>query len=524
MATVQSAAALEQASWAAWWQDDAHAVFAAREGAYRAYQQSGNAVAAARMATWLACDRLDFNAASSVAAGWLGRARRLLESQPTSPEHGWLAFHAGYLAEANGDSSRTVDLARQAAEIGRRLGVADLQMLGLALEGASLVACAHVAEGMRCLDEATATALETDASVPIANAWTFCFLVSACVSVRDYRRAFEWCDRISEFARRFNSRYMLGFCRAYYGAVHICRGEWTEAEGMLEAAVEDLSRSRPPYAVDALVWLAELRRRQGRADDAAQLLDRAGDWSRPRLCRALLALDAGEALRAAELAERCLRQTPTQRTFERIPALEILARARIARGQLEAAHAAVASLRALEDSIGTPLLHASADLVEGALAAASGDHQRAQPLLEDAVDEFERCGTPFEAAQARIELATTMLALGRSDVAAQEAQHALERLQALGAATLAERARRMLNACTRSEESRRVGGVTGREGQVLHLLAEGLTNRQIGERLELSEHTVHRHVTSILRKLDLPSRTAAAAHGVRAGLANGRDR
>ncbi len=53
---------------------------------------------------------------------------------------------------------------------------------------------------------------------------------------------------------------------------------------------------------------------------------------------------------------------------------------------------------------------------------------------------------------------------------------------------------------------------------MLRLLAEGLTNRQIADRLVISEHTVHRHVTNILRKLDLPSRTAAAAHAVRSGL------
>lgn len=60
--------------------------------------------------------------------------------------------------------------------------------------------------------------------------------------------------------------------------------------------------------------------------------------------------------------------------------------------------------------------------------------------------------------------------------------------------------------------------VTSRERDVLELLAEGLTNRQIAQRLEVSEHTVHRHVTNILRKLDLPSRAAAAAYAVRAGL------
>ncbi|MCI0657158.1 MAG: hypothetical protein L0170_08820, partial [Acidobacteria bacterium] len=42
-----------------------------------------------------------------------------------------------------------------------------------------------------------------------------CFLVSACEAVRDYPRAFEWCDRIAEFSQRYGSRYMLGFCRVH---------------------------------------------------------------------------------------------------------------------------------------------------------------------------------------------------------------------------------------------------------------------------------------------------------------------
>jgi NarL family two-component system response regulator LiaR len=60
--------------------------------------------------------------------------------------------------------------------------------------------------------------------------------------------------------------------------------------------------------------------------------------------------------------------------------------------------------------------------------------------------------------------------------------------------------------------------LTPREREVLSLLADGLTNRQIAERLVVSEHTVHRHVTNLLRKLGLPSRAAAAAHAVRSGL------
>ncbi|MGH3133194.1 MAG: LuxR C-terminal-related transcriptional regulator, partial [Gaiellaceae bacterium] len=57
-----------------------------------------------------------------------------------------------------------------------------------------------------------------------------------------------------------------------------------------------------------------------------------------------------------------------------------------------------------------------------------------------------------------------------------------------------------------------------RETEVLRLVAAGLSNREIASSLVLSEHTVHRHVANILRKLTQSSRAAAAAHATRAGL------
>ena len=110
------------------------------------------------MAIWLGCDELDFNGAVAVAGGWLGRARRHLEDVAERPEHGWLAFFEGYVASWNGETARTLELAASTAAAGRRLGVPDLEMVGLALEGATLVSGARVDEGMRRLDEATATA------------------------------------------------------------------------------------------------------------------------------------------------------------------------------------------------------------------------------------------------------------------------------------------------------------------------------------------------------------------------------
>ena len=493
----ETAESLEGLSWAAWWLDDADAVFGARERAYRLYREDGNAAAAARMATWLAADQLDFHGAAVVAGGWLQRARRLLEPLETGPDHGWLAFHEGFVAHASGDRPRAIELAATAAEIGRRFGVPDLEMLGLALQGAAEVASAQVEDGMRRLDEATAAALAGEATIPISSAWTCCFLVTACTSVLDYERASEWCDRIAEFAERYGSRYMLGFCRAEYGAVELWRGRWADAEELLEGAIEAFSRSRPAYTAGPVAQLAELRRRQGRTADAVALLERAGASSRAQLCRARLALDAGDPRSAAELLERLRRPEPDP---GQTPVLELLVRASIERGNLDRAAAALEELRALAQLVGTGPLRASADLAEGLLAAARDDHERARSLLEDAVDGYERSGAAYEAAQARAELAATLASLGRAERADAEAAAAQRALRELGVVPAAG------------------ASVTPREREVLLLLAEGLTNRQIAARLVVSEHTVHRHVTNILRKLDLPSRAAAAAHAVRAGL------
>jgi DNA-binding NarL/FixJ family response regulator len=60
--------------------------------------------------------------------------------------------------------------------------------------------------------------------------------------------------------------------------------------------------------------------------------------------------------------------------------------------------------------------------------------------------------------------------------------------------------------------------LTPRELDVLKLVAQGLSNTDIAQRLFLSEHTIHRHLANILRKLGLSSRAAAAAWGVRTGV------
>jgi DNA-binding NarL/FixJ family response regulator len=519
LARAETPKSLEGLSWAAWWLDDADATFDARERAFRLYRRLGDAVSAARMATWLAADQLDFRGAWAVARGWLQRARRLLATVDPCPDHGWLAFHEGYVALQQGDAAEACGRARQASDIGRRFDAPDLEMLGLALEGSTLVACARVEEGMRCLDEATARALDTDTVIPISRAWACCFMVTACETVRDYGRAYQWCDRIAEFVERYGGRYMLGFCRQHYAAVEMWRGRWQDAATQFEAALDAYTRSRPAFVAGVLAGFAELRRRQGRFDEAERLLDQLGRTSAP-VCRSRLALNRGDAQEALELAERALRQTPAVMVMARVPALEAVLAAATARGERERAEAALAELKELTRLAGTGALHATVGFADGIVALARDDPDRARRLLEDAVDEFERHSAPFEAAGARLELARCLSLLGRGADARREATAALERLTQLGAQHEAVRARELLERLSIGSDRARppVPEITSRERQVLRCMAEGLTNRQIADRLFVSEHTVHRHVTSILRKLDLPTRAAAAVHAVRAGL------
>ena len=518
---------LEGLSWAAWWLDDEATVFDARQRAYQGYQAQGDLAGAARMATWLAADHLDFHGAVAVANGWIGRARRALADCEQGLEHGWVAFHEGYLASVARDRERAQALATRTAELGRQLGSADLEMLGLALLGSSLVTRSHVSEGMGHLDEAAALALHSETRLPISKAWTCCFLVSACIKMHDYERAFQWCDRIAEFAQRYDSRYMLAFCRSEYAAIPLWRGEGALAEQALLDSAENFARSRPAMAGMSVARLAELRRHQGRVAEVAQLLERAGPSTSAQLTRARLALDQGDCRAALELVDRQLRKLSAEATLERAPGLELRIRIRAEQGELGAAQTDLDALRQIHRTLQSPRLQAGLERAQGLVALADGRPDAARPLLEDALDRLTDCGAVLEAACARIDLARCLASADRQAEALREARAAATTLRQCGADGDATRAEKLLHARQAAvaephgPASHSPGKLTRREVEVLRWVARGHTNREIAHELGVSGHTVHRHMANILRKLDLPSRAAAAAHAAEAGLIHG---
>ncbi|MGH9267240.1 MAG: response regulator transcription factor [Acidimicrobiales bacterium] len=174
---------------------------------------------------------------------------------------------------------------------------------------------------------------------------------------------------------------------------------------------------------------------------------------------------------------------------------------------------------------GTRPLRAAVLAAQGWVEAARGDLEAARCSLEDALDLVGGTGAPYEIARVRLDLAGVLSALGRDERARTETDAALAAFQKLGASTEEARAEalrlrlhRQLAATESSGSAGPLDELTPREREVLVLVAGGLTNRDIAGRLFVSEHTVHRHVTSILRKLGLPSRAAAAALAARHGL------
>jgi ATP/maltotriose-dependent transcriptional regulator MalT len=277
---------------------------------------------------------------------------------------------------------------------------------------------------------------------------------------------------------------------------------------------------------DALVRLAELRRRQGRLVDAGDLLEQAGGQGLALLGRAELAFDHNDLRGAAEQAARYLRHVPTPNRTERVAGLDLSVRALAGLADWDAAKTALAELLSIATLVATAPFRAAASFASGFVALGQGEFDAARRHLEDAVDLFLQSGAPFEVARARTELARALAGLERIDAAAEEFRRAIALFAELKASHEEARAQRLLDALPTQpagggETSPAVaesGGLTRREIEVLRLVAAGLSNQMLAERLFVSEHTVHRHVANIMSKLSVSTRAAAVAQAARLGL------
>ncbi len=509
------AGAYEGLAQSLWWLDDPGCL-EAREAAYRLYRSTdADDVGAARAATALSYDALLFGAGVAVARGWWGRAHDLLDSMPERAEHGWLAVREGELALAiEQDAAAARSAGDRAWAVGRRLGNVDLQFVGMALSGRAATSAGDPASGMPQLDSAVAAATAGEVSDLMWMGKICCWLIIACQETQDVGRADEWCRRVEAICQRQNLTPLFNVCRIQHSSILIARGTWSQAERGLLAVLDGFVTSRRNSYLDAVVQLGELRRRQGRWPEAIALLAQAEFHPSAIVTRAMIQLAEGEPSAAWGAVRRLILTIPASNRLARARVLLPAVLTAYAAGDLAAAGDAAEELQETAVLMGTDALLGLAAVAAATLA----DDDAARELWRDAVRRFHDAGLPFDEAESRLRLAESLIQGGDVAAAAEQVSTAIRDLTSLGAAAAVTEGASLVEHIRTAPGGKADGGLTGREAQVLRLVADGMNNQQIADTLVLSPHTVHRHIANILTKLDRPTRAGAAAYAITNGL------
>jgi DNA-binding NarL/FixJ family response regulator len=495
----------------AWWLDDADTCLEARESAYRRHRACKDPVGAARAATALAWDSLLFGRGESIAAGWLGRAQELLASEAECAEHGWCAVREAELAlSVHKDSAHALECARRAADVGHRTGDGDLSTVGLALQGLALTRLGEVGPGMARLDSAVAAATAGDISDLMWMGKVLCWLISACHETQDITRAEEWCRRTEVVCLERDLVPLLNVCRIQYASLQVSGGTWTKADKELTDSVRRLAASPRASRLDAVVQLGELRRRQGRLQEAEALLKQAEFSPVAVLGRALIKDATGERTAAWTSVQRLLRSLPPENRLARADVLVHAVRIAHAVGAHDAAASASQELEAIAEAVRTEALLA----MSASARAVLSDSAEATTLLHEAVRHYHRAGLRHDEADARLLLAESLRAQGDAQAAREQIAAASDILADVDDAAGLAHARRLAKAV----DQRSTTLLTPRETEVLRLVSQGMSNDEIATALVLSGHTVHRHVANILTKLEQPTRAGAASYALTTGL------
>jgi DNA-binding CsgD family transcriptional regulator len=341
-------------------------------------------------------------------------------------------------------------------------------------------------------------------------------MLFACELTQDVDRAEQWLRAGDEIARRRNMAAIGAHCRSYVGGIFTMAGRWSEAEAALLEATRFFDQGMPAGRIKALVRLADLRTRQGRLEEANQLLEGLEGHTEAVGPIAALLLARGETVRARDVLERAAAGASLD------PATVIMLRALLvdvllAEGAVDEATAEAHRVVELAAHHPVPAFQGRALLAQGRVSLATGIGDARAPLLA-AQAAFERAHMPLEHAHARLELARALVS-DRPQVAIAEAEAALAMFEQLHASVPADAAASLL----RSLGVRvRTGGrghaaLTRRETEVLALLGHGLSNPEIAERLFITRKTAEHHVGQVLGKLNLKNRAEAAAYAARIG-------
>ena len=438
---------LERFAETAWLTGKPHEAIKLRESAYARFSSAGEKLGAARLALTLSWDHSG-KGAFAVSQGWFGNAERLLEGEPESVEHGYLALtRAINTMFGGGNLQDALDGFGEAHELGQRFGDRDTQVLALTGKGRVLINMGEVEKGLALLDEATAAAVCGELQ-PYSTGLIYCITISSCQDLGDYRRAAEWTEAANRWCDRLDVTGFPGMCRIHRAEIMRLRGAWPEAEKQARAACEELHEFDHYVTGGGYYEIGEIHRHRGdfaAAEEAYRTANELGRDPQPGL--ALLRLAEGKVDAAVAGITRALHELedPLSR-LRRLPAQVEIA---IAAGDLKTARASAVELERIVDSykIGerrAPAFDAAVHLASGQISLAEGDGEGAAGDLRRARDEWQQVGAPYEIAQARLLLGLALRRARHEHDATEEFEAALATFDRLGAKLDAERVKELL--------------------------------------------------------------------------------
>jgi DNA-binding CsgD family transcriptional regulator/tetratricopeptide (TPR) repeat protein len=430
--------------------------------------------------------------------------------------------------------ARFSDAIEAAQAAGRDAGAAgrlDLELRARGLEGVALAKRGDFEAGHEVVRGGLALALEHDLTGVAADLYQRLSLV--LYDSADYRRAQETLDTALELCRADGDKGTEVACVSCMVYVLRERGEWSEA---LELGKDLISSGTAVWVAEGLIGVihclqGKLASARRLASSSLAMATRLGHFNMfvdttGGLARVAAAEGADE-----EAADRCRALLARWETSEdhhyAVKGLRWGAGFFARRDDPAGAHVCAEALTRIASESGHPDALAALAYAIAETALADGDADTAAAQLGQALELHSGLDLPYERAEIGLRAGVALAAAGEREEALERLRDSYLTARKLGAKPLAADAAREVEALGESVV-RRLGrraardangaGLTGRELEVMRLVAVGRTNREIAQQLFLSPRTVDMHVRNILRKLSCRTRVEAAHRASELGL------
>jgi DNA-binding CsgD family transcriptional regulator len=504
---------LEALVWAAGISAQDRVMLDGLERLYAHFSANENHEESARTAFWSGLRNMLIGEVG-LGSGWLRRAAKHAEqTAPDCVQRGYLLLPQIYMHRGKGDYEAAIELADKAIAIGEKGDDPDLIAMAGSLKGGILFRLGCIDEGYVPIDEAMLLANSRRLS-PVVCGVVYCEIVASCCRVLEMVRAREWTSILTEWCQRNpQARAFNGVCQVHRAEVLQLEGHWAEAFEEAERAGDGLSGTTEHTAMaNAAYRRGEILRLRGEFDKSDAEYRLAGEIGiDPQPGLALLRLAQSRRKEAIAGIRRALETAGDMpRKAALLPAgIEIF----IACDDLATAERLCGEMSEIAERFGTEVLARVADQGHASLALARGQFSDAVTALIRARRYWSEFGAPYLVARLRVDIARACAELGDAESAEREFDAAEKIFEDLGAALDLARILEL----RAGSKAAGADNLTARERQVLALVADGGTNREIADELNLSPKTVNRHVENIFDKLGVSSRAAAVAKGLQTG-------